>query len=248
MVAVAAVFGAILGSFINALAFRYNTGNSVLRGRSKCMRCGHTLSWPDLVPVFSYLFLSGRCRYCRTHISPQYPLVELVAGALVAGVYVLEPEPLQFALHTALWMTLLFLVVYDLRHQVLPWGALGVAAALSLASAWLGHQAGLLEMLAGPLLAAPLLFFSLVSKGQWMGWGDGLLELSLGWLLGLTAGATALAVAFWSGAAVGIGLMLLNRAYTMRSEVPFAPFLVLGAGCAYFLHVNIFSALPALFF
>jgi prepilin signal peptidase PulO-like enzyme (type II secretory pathway) len=81
-----------------------------------------------------------------------------------------------------------------------------------------------------------------------MGWGDGFLEISLGLLLGLTAGLTALFVAFWSGALIGVVLLLVSKnRYTMRSEVPFAPFLILGCAVAYFLHVDIFSYLPLLF-
>src|SRR3989344_1506226 len=93
-----AVFGAILGSFVNALSFRYNTGRSVVRGRSRCMHCGHTLDAVDLVPILSYLFLHGRCRHCGTRISVQYPLVEVVAAALSVGVYMLYPAPLSYVL------------------------------------------------------------------------------------------------------------------------------------------------------
>lgn len=80
-----------------------------------------------------------------------------------------------------------------------------------------------------------------------MGWGDGTLQLGLGWLLGLTAGLTAFVVAFWTGAVVGILLILFSKGVTMKSEVPLAPFLIFGAACAYFLHVDLFQTLPALF-
>ena len=100
---------------------------------------------------------------------------------------------------------------------------------------------------AGPLLALPLFLLSLVSRGTWMGWADSLLELSLGALLGLSMGATALMLAFWSGAIVGVALLLLSRVhffrYTIKSEMPFAPFLILGVALAYFFHVDFFSSL-----
>ena len=77
-----------------------------------------------------------------------------------------------------------------------------------------------------------------------MGWGDGILELSLGWLLGVSQGLSALFIAFWSGAIVGMLLILIKKKrYTMRSEVPFAPFLIFGAAVAYFSHVDLFSLL-----
>lgn len=97
------------------------------------------------------------------------------------------------------------------------------------------------------MLALPLFLISVVSGGRWMGWGDSALELGLGWLLGITAGLTALVLAFWIGAAVGIGLTIARGGYTMKSEVPFAPFLIAGAALALFLDVDIFQTLPVLF-
>ena len=243
----AAALGLILGSFLNALLFRYNTGKSVLRGRSRCMHCGHTLVAVDLVPVFSYLYLCGACRYCHSRISWQYPIVEASAAALSVLVYLQNPEPMQFALGLAVWLTLLFIVVYDLRHQIIPWSASGLLAALALIQIF-NFQFSIFNLLAGPALAAPLLLISLLSRGRWMGWGDGVLQLGLGWLLGLTAGLTAFMLAFWAGAVVGILLMLVSKRVTMKSEVPLAPFLIFGAACAYFLHVDFFQTLTALFF
>lgn len=243
---IAAVLGAIGGSFLNALSFRIGTGRSVMRGRSQCMRCGHMLSALDLVPIFSFLYVRGRCRYCGSKISWQYPLVEAAAAALAAGVYHLNPEPLQFSFYFLVWLTLLFVVVYDLRHGIIPWSCSILLAVLGLLHVW-GAGFDTRSLAAGPALAAPLLLLSLVSRGAWMGWGDGALELGLGWLLGLSAGLTAFVAAFWSGAAVGIVLLLRQKGYTMKSELPFAPFLVLGAGVAYFFHVDIFATLPALF-
>lgn len=248
ILAVAVAFlGAILGSFLNALLYRYNTGISVVRGRSKCMRCGHTLHATDLLPILSYIFLQGKCRYCRSHIALQYPLVELAAAALALLLFVQHPAPLEFAYSFLVWLTLLFIFVYDLRHQVIPWSANGLLVLLAIGGLVAFH-ASPTDWLAGPLLALPLFLLSLVSGGKWMGWGDAPLQLGLGWFLGLWAGLTGLVLAFWAGALVGIVLMLCSSRYTMRSEVPFAPFLIFGAWCAYFLHVDLFSNIPALFF
>jgi leader peptidase (prepilin peptidase)/N-methyltransferase len=238
--------GAIGGSFLNALSFRLGTGRSALRGRSKCMRCGHTLSALDLVPVLSWLFLRGRCRYCGTRISAQYPLVEI--GAAVLGILcaVLYSDPLSFAFWFVVNLTLLFVLVYDLRHSIIPWGASGILAALAVLYI-VATGAGDWAWYAGPILAAPLVLIFIFSRGRAMGLGDGALELSLGWLLGLSAGLTALMIAFWLGAVVGIALMLGQKRYTMRSELPFAPFLIAGAWVSLFLHVDLFSALSSLF-
>ena len=287
--------GCIFGSFLNALSFRFNTGRT-MGGRSRCMRCGHALAAVDLVPVLSYVALRGRCRYCGGKISAQYPLVEVVAGLVSLGVFlqsfpgILSADvwmsgvgytPLQvagYAYFLLVWFIILFAVVYDLRHKIIPWScSLPLAALAFLALCIFPHSFALTEsvyplvatlppvsfitfpswwsLLAGPLLALPLFLLSLVSRGQWMGWADSIFELSLGWLLGLTAGLTALMLAVWSGALVGMLLLLSARLpwrlggkrFTMESEIPFAPFLALGAALAYFFHVDLFSTLPLLF-
>jgi prepilin signal peptidase PulO-like enzyme (type II secretory pathway) len=250
----ALLFGAIIGSFLNALSFRFNTGKG-MGGRSRCMHCGHELSPLDLIPVFSFLLFRGRCRYCGSRISWQYPLVEGGAALLSLLILLAHPEPMFFVLWFMVWMVLLFIVVYDLRHGIIPWWCSLSLIAFSFIYLFISNHLSLFDLLAGPIVAAPLLFLSLISSGRWMGWGDGILELSLGWLLGVSSGLTALMLAFWSGALVGVVLLLLPRIspkktvvqFTMRSEVPFAPFLALGAFAAHFLHVDFFSSLTALF-
>lgn len=251
MALAALVFGAIVGSFLNALSFRIGTGRSALslksgQSRSRCMRCNHELSALDLVPIFSYLWLRGRCRYCGARISMQYPLVEAAAALLSLGAYLLNPDPLLFAFWFVVWMELLFCVVYDIRHFIILWGSIFFTAALGALFVF-ATGGGLWAWLAGPLLAAPLLLISLVTRGRGMGWGDGGLMLGLGWLLGPTLGLSALMYAFWLGAAVGSVLLWRKKGYTMKSELPFAPFIIGGAAVAYFFHVDLFATLPALF-
>lgn len=255
----AACFGAIAGSFLNALLYRFNTGLSIASGRSRCMRCGHALTVIDLIPILSYLGLRGRCRHCDSTISLQYPVVEGFAAVLAVATFLTAPTLLLYVLWFLTWMTLLFIVVYDVRHMVIPWSASGILAALSLVIIFFGSGSfaipGIWVLVAGPLCALPLFLISLFSGGRAMGWGDGVIMLPLGWILGLSAGASALMMAFWIGAVMGLMLMLfqflgwkgVRSRLTMSSEVPFAPFLVLGAGIAYFLHVDFFSNLPLLF-
>lgn len=243
----AAIVGAITGSFLNALLYRFNTGRG-MGGRSRCMHCRHELSALDLIPLLSYLFLQGRCRYCRAKISPQYPLVELAMAGFALLTYFKYGVSIEFVLWFLIWAVLLFIVVYDLRHTIIPWTFSIFLLALALVHVW-SLEFDIWNIAAGPLLALPLFLLSLISGGRWMGWGDSLLELSLGLLLGLSVGATALMLAFWAGALIGLLLILLSRwkalqnRFTIQSEIPFAPFLVLGAGIAHFLHVDFFSAL-----
>jgi len=268
----AALLGAIAGSFINALSFRFNTGRRFfsahgMGGRSRCMHCGHELGGLDLVPLFSFLFLKGACRYCGTRISLQYPLVELAGAALSVSVYLLYAQSIPvFFFWFFTWMVLLFVVIYDIKHTIIPPSCSILLAVLALCALLFDlvgptfflvpHLAALTSwaLWAGPLLALPLFLLSLISGGAWMGWGDSGLELSLGWFLGVSAGLTALMLAFWIGAIVGLLLVLLSRllppvrffGYTIRSEIPFAPFLAMGALIVFFFHVDFFSTLSAL--
>lgn len=258
----ALILGAILGSFLNAFIFRFNTGGGFFKemsGRSHCMRCGHTLGSLDLVPILSYFFLGGHCRYCGSSVSLQYPLVEIAAATLSLKLFLLYPfDLLHYAFWLIVWLTVLFIVVYDWRHMIIPWSSSLFLLALAVISLAIGSH-DIWSLAAGPLLALPLFCISLVSMGRWMGWADSLFELSLGAFLGLSMGATALLFAIWSGALVGLILILLQklspesrsrrgeRGFTIKSEIPFAPFLALGAAIVFFLHVDFFSSLILLF-
>ncbi len=277
LLAGASLLGIIVGSFLNALSYRFNTGQRFwsargMGGRSRCMRCNHQLHALDLIPILSFVYLGGRCRYCGTRLSLQYPIVEIGGGVLGALVYLMHPlvspaalaefvlifQPIGFLFWFVVWMTLLFVVVYDIKHTIIPWSCSGLLAALAVVSLFVHVDTlqvampGMWAVLAGPLTALPLFLLSLVSRGTWMGWGDSALEISLGWFLGLSLGFSALMLAFWIGAVVGIALLVLSRVgffgYTIRSEIPFAPFLVLGAALAYFFHVDIFSSISPLFY
>lgn len=229
------VFGAVVGSFLNVVGLRWNSGLSV-GGRSFCPSCGKKLPWYELIPILSFLYLRGRCSKCQTKISWQYPLVELWTGLIFATVpYIFLPV---FSLYVVI-------TIYDLRHKIIPDGLVYLAILFSAAINW--HLGGsLLDWLSGPIL---LFFFTaiwLLTQGRAMGFGDAKLALSLGLLLGAAESFSAVILAFWIGAAVGICYMIFSRKkITMKSEIPFAPFLVLGAWLSLIfdldlLHVSLF--------
>lgn len=249
------MLGAILGSFLNALLFRFNTGKG-MGGRSRCMCCNHALGILDLVPIISYLCLRAKCRYCGAHISWQYPSVEGISALLSAGLmYLFYLNLPLYAFWLLVWMIVLFIFVYDLRHMIIPWSASLGLLLLAAISLFLTGGLNLDSLEAGVILAMPLFLLSLVSRGRWMGWADSLFELSLGMFLGLSAGITALLLAVWSGAIVGLLIIAYAKltpkvrsrstsaGFTIESEIPFAPFLALGAALAFFFHADFFSTL-----
>ncbi len=242
-------FGTIGGSFLNALAFRHNTGKSMW-GRSACTSCGKVLRASDLVPVLSYVFLRGRCAACKTSISLQYPLVEVLAGILAVLSYAQAQTPVGFVLSFGFCMLLLFIAIYDLRHTIIPDQFVYAAAIVGLLS-HLGLETGSVALpgttfFLGALLSVPLALIWLVSRGRAMGLGDAKLMLAIGLFLGFSSGLAALVLSFWIGAVVGLVLLFLSSKrmgtrVTMKSEIPFGPFLALGCTIAYFCHLTIDS-------
>lgn len=157
---VAGVLGLVVGSFVNCWAWRYVNGESVMRGRSHCTACGHALGVRDLVPVFSWLFSKGRCRYCGNKVSARYPLTELVCAAafvcivLVYGLTVEAAELLLFA------SILLFLSLTDIDDFIIPNGC--IIAALVVRAAYLAFC-----WVRGNMADATVLFY--VASGLGMG-------------------------------------------------------------------------------
>jgi leader peptidase (prepilin peptidase)/N-methyltransferase len=224
LVAVCAVLGAVVGSFLNVVIWRLPRGESLLHPPSHCPACGAPVRWFDNVPVLGYLVLGGRCRACRGRISPEYPLVEAGNAALwglVGWRFGLTPElPVYMALASAL----VALAVIDLHHQILPDRITlpGIVVGL-LASATL-LPAGLLPALAGAALGGGLFFAIAVLSRGGMGGGDVKLIAMIGAFLGWQAVLLTTFLAAVAGGAVGLFLILFfgkGRKYA----VPFGPFL-----------------------
>ena len=242
------LFGLIIGSFLNVVVLRRGAG--ALTGRSVCMSCGKELGISDLVPVLSWVFLRGRCRQCGSGISIQYPLVELTTaltfgifgGAYFAHSPMLAGTPLPGLISFVIIALLIAIAAYDILHTIIPDAWAYTFAFLALAITLLaarGTGAGLLlPLLAGPVAAAPFFLLWLVSGGRWMGLGDAKLGLGVGWLLGFPTGLVAALCAFVLGSVVMVPLLVLGRlthnssfplarlGLTMKSEVPFGPFII----------------------
>lgn len=203
------------------------------------MTCGKKLSWFELIPIFSYLFLEGKCLGCDSKISPQYFMVEALSGVLFSALFVkfgLSPFLPLFLLITVF---LLAMAVYDLRHKIIPDGMVFSFDVLALVVLFFAYgfkniflSQNILDFLIGLILF--IFFWSLwfFSKGKWMGLGDAKLALGVGWMLGFSGGIFALMIAFWMGAAWSLSVIFLQNLgviktkLNMKSEVPFGPFII----------------------
>ena len=273
------IFGTLIGSFLNVLVLRYNTGQSIVNDRSRCFSCGKTLRWFELIPVLSFLFQKGRCSNCHTKISKQYILVEILTGLIFLLVFIkIIPDfeecftsflfacPIRQGFFTIFYLfifsILIAISVYDYRHKIIPDGLSYTFIILSFLSALYIFLTGgvYLNLLAGIIISLPFFLLWLVSRGAWMGFGDVKLALGIGFLLGIPSGIYAIVLAFWIGGLVGIillslsaiskkavnnnQLLILGKRFTIKSEIPFGPFLILGTFLAFmfewdFLHLGI---------
>lgn len=253
------VLGLIIGSFLNVFIYRLHTGKS-LAGHSHCMSCGTGLRPFELVPLLSYLCLRGRCMTCGCHIPVRYFLVELCTALLFLVVYAIAGSLIEFFYLAVLMSLLVVITVYDMRHYIIPDSL--TLALLVITSMWQvfllyggGTWQGLLIALGAALLGAGF-FYVLwwVSNGRWIGFGDVKLAVPLGIMVGPTAVFSMIVFSFWIGAAVSLLLIggaklirgqvrLQNRIFslTIKSVVPFAPFLIAGSLVVLFTNINVLS-------
>lgn len=245
------IFGLFIGSFLNCVIYRLDVRRPnldiVRPNRSFCPQCKHILSWLDLIPVFSFLFLRGKCRYCSKKISIQYPLVEILTGLIFFLIFnfLALPAGGQISIFsTIFWLVitsfLIIIFIYDLRHFIIPDTVLFPAIIISIIYHLFSNYQLLMASYLPSAFIASSLFLSivLISRGKWMGMGDVKLAFLIGLLLGFPKTIVALFFAFLAGAIIGIGLILINKK-TLKSEVPFGPFLIAGIYVALFFGKNI---------
>ena len=225
------VFGLLIGSFLNVCIWRLPREESIIRPGSHCPACSAVLGARDLVPVLSWFFLRGKCRFCTEKISARYPLVELLTGGVFlwcALHYGLMPE-LAAALVFSGFMVLITFV--DLDHQIILDGSLVLLAACGLAlQLWTG-SVGFVSMLIGAFAGGGLLLaLAVISRGG-MGGGDVKFAFALGFWLGWQGVLLGLFLGFVLGGTVS-ALLLIFRLRGRRDYIPFGPFIAVGAWVA----------------
>jgi leader peptidase (prepilin peptidase) / N-methyltransferase len=233
IVIVAALFGLVVGSFLNVVIHRVPRRESVAWPASHCPHCGEPIRPLDNVPLLSYLLLRGRCRNCKEPISVRYPAAEAVTGFLF-GVAAYE-----FGMSLTLLAALVFIPVLialaaiDLEHRLLPNAIVGPATLAGLALSVLADPGGWWQYpLSAVVMAGALLGLALVYPGG-MGMGD----VKMGGMLGAFLGPYA-ALAVFLGAMLGAiagGLLMVTGKVRRRSALPFGLFMALGGVISLFV-------------
>lgn len=267
-IGVLALFGLMFGSFVGASVWRLrarqlvedkNAGESVDKkeyaqllpltkqgitaDRSRCLHCGTTLKWHDLLPLVSWLSTGGRCRYCKARIGTFEPLIELGVATLFVVSYIVWPVPLLtmsglvvFLLWLAAVVLLAILFAYDLKWFLLPdtivFPLIGIGAVTSIVHVVLAtDKVGVLISIAGASLILSGLYYFLwrISKGEWVGFGDVKLGLGLALLL---ADWRLASVTLFSANLIGCLVVLpgmLSGRLGRKTHIPFGPLLIAGA-------------------
>lgn len=220
------VIGACVGSFLNVLIDRLPNDESPFIGRSHCDHCKKTLRWWELVPLLSFIYLGGRCGRCHKRLSWQYPLIELITGLSLVVALGISPNLVVATLVVILVCCGIVLLMADLKYMILPDSMVVLAGIVSffLVSALRGNM--WVHLSTGLVAGSFFLLLWLITKKRGIGFGDVKLSLVIGFLLGYPLGIYALYLSFVSGALVGI-VLLLRQQKTLKSAIPFGPFLLL---------------------
>ena len=223
------LYGIVIGSFLNVVIYRVPKKENMVTTRSHCMSCGYQLAWFDLIPLFSYLFLGGKCRKCKTKLSVQYPLVEGLNGVLYLAVFARYGLSVESLLYCLLFSALLALSVIDFRTYEIPVGfnyfilALGLIRVLTDRDNWLEYLIGLVAV------SAVLCILYYASKGTAIGGGDVKLMAATGLLLGWKLNV----LAFLLGCVIGSVVHIIRMKVSKEGHVlAMGPYLSVGVAIA----------------
>ncbi len=230
----AGLFGALIGSFLNVVAYRLPRKESVVRPASRCPGCGTPIRPWDNIPVLSWLLLRGRCRHCGTRISARYPLVELATALLCAAVVLDKGADEDALLGLALVILLVPVTLIDLDFRIIPNVLMLIGTVVAIALVLIVDPDGIVEHLIAGVAAGGFFLLAAVAYPAGMGMGDVKLAGVLGLFLGREVGV-ALFAALILGSVVGALIIARKGAKEGRkTAVPFGPFLALGGVLALF--------------
>lgn len=244
------LFGTALGSFLSVLIYRIHAKKSgIIFSKSICPECKKKLKWRHLVPIFSWIFLRGKCAYCGKRISIHYFILELATGLLfmaaflkwnflISSASLVDPEVFSYSIDWNIFEIFIFYVIeftflvgiffYDLKYKIIPDRLSVPAIGVGIAGALIFGFPTVFSMFIGA--TAFFVFFLLqflISKGTWIGGGDLRMGILIGVLLGWKLGIASLIIAYVVGAIISVGLLIKGKA-NRKTALPFGPFLIIG--------------------
>ena len=236
LIIIMALLGSVVGSFLNVCIVRIPSGESVVFPGSHCPECRNPIPFYHNIPVFSYLILRGRCKYCGVKISPQYLLTEILTPMIMILLFLRFGLSLVFVMASFFSCALIVITFIDLKHKIIPDIISLPGIAICFASSFIVPWATPVDSIVGILVGGGVLWFfaagyKLLAKKDGMGGGDIKLLAMIGAFLGWKGVLLSLMIGSCAGSFVGIFLMLL-KGRDLKYAVPFGPFLSMGALCA----------------
>ncbi len=229
------LIGLVIGSFSNVCIYRLPRNESVIFPASHCPACNQSIKWYDNIPLLSYLLLKGKCRYCQSRISVQYPLVEFLTGFIYLALFLFYGLQLKTLAYMLFCSALIIITFIDLKEQIIPDViSLPLLAIGFLFSIFIKNISPLNSLL-GILSGGGTLFLiaivgSYLFKKEAMGGGDIKLAAMIGAFLGWQLTLLSLFLGFFFGAIVGIVVLIKNKEKNEKSDsIPFGPFIALGS-------------------
>ncbi len=221
-----------------------------MKGRSKCLSCGEALRVSDLVPIFSYLFLGGKCRYCKSSYGVSALVVEVLFGitflllykCILVGQVSMFISLLWLVYYTALFIVLGVMALYDRAHSYIPIQFLSAFLVLCGGMFVLRviEDPSLTTILSPLFVALPFLLIWLVTKGKGLGFGDVILFFGVGAFFGSLQGFAVLMISVWTGALWGLYVKFVLTKKKGYTAIPFVPFIVLGFLFVLFTGIDVF--------
>jgi leader peptidase (prepilin peptidase)/N-methyltransferase len=229
----AALFGLVLGSFINVVIHRLPLGESIVSPRSRCPGCKNLVAAYDNVPVLSYIALRGRCRHCGAPISLRYPAIELAVGAAAVATFVRHGASLELVVELAFVVAMIALIFIDYDHQILPDSITLSGLVLGLVLAWPRDAISVIDAVKGAALGGGLLFavsevYLRVKNVEGMGFGDVKMMAMVGAFVGWKGVLLTLFLGSFVGSVVGVIVIAMSGG-DMKTKLPFGTFLGMGA-------------------
>ena len=224
------LFGLLIGSFINVCIYRLPKRENITTTRSHCMSCGNVIKWYDLVPIFSYILLKGKCRFCGAKLSIQYPIIELLNGVLYCFIFAVAGMTIKSVLIMALTSALIVIAVIDWRTYEIPFGLnvfIAVIGLIDIVIKLINRDfTGVIDNLIGAVCVSGfLLVLYLATKGRGIGGGD----IKLMAAAGLLIGWKSIIFSFIIGCVLGSVIHVLRMKLSGQDHVlAFGPYLATG--------------------
>ncbi|OGN08780.1 MAG: hypothetical protein A3J46_04395 [Candidatus Yanofskybacteria bacterium RIFCSPHIGHO2_02_FULL_41_11] len=225
----AIIGGLIVGSFFSVLVSRLDKKSGIVSGRSECPKCSAVLKWYDLIPILSFVFLRGKCGYCHEKISLVYPAIELTTAAAFFLFYIKRPLPWDiFAAYDLILLGAFVLIIFfDYLFYIIPDKVVLPLIVLSICFGFFYRNHEFINLLtSGLLLGGFFAILHIVSKGEWVGFGDAKLSLLIGLAFGYPSSFLITVSSVWTATLLGLLLIAIRKA-TLKSALPFGLFLAL---------------------